>query len=102
MKTTPVNPGPQLNLSYSSWKLKFKKRRQVRLSFTIYFKHITVRSVAISAFYLQGNSTPYCYIFEQNQSELNEEKVTKTAEKCGLKAVTSTVDFWRINDSETS
>lgn len=53
--------------------------------------------VAITAFYLQGNNAPYCYVHEQNPSELNEEKVTKTIEygnkRHDLKAVTSTLDF---------
>lgn len=53
--------------------------------------------VAITAFYLQSNNAPYCYVYEQNPSELNEEKVTKTTEygnkRHDSKAVTSTLDF---------
>lgn len=62
--------------------------------------------VAITAFYLQGNNAPYCDIYEQKPRQLNEEKVTKSTEygnrRCGLKVVTSLLDFWRINVAGTS
>lgn len=36
--------------------------------------------VAITAFYLQANNAPYCYVLEQKPSEVKVEKVTKTTE----------------------